>query len=503
MANHGAPQQPLIQPNKTETQIAVSFIFATSAALSFPFSFCCSTKTFTRKCFKGGFGVFAVYEEAGGLTNKKSSWLTIFDVEDPRSKFPQSKGMFLDANQALEVARFDIQYCDWRARQDVLTIMLLHKKVVEVMNPLAQEYKSIGTVKRELAELHESLSQDHKEASRSAEESDRPSTSSAQTPPSFFKIQSFSNMLNSSKPSPMSISPKFTNTNEYSPMSTSLANNNKVYKHYTSINDLKLVEEDCTQAMILFGSDKPLQVSYPGNNENPIDVDATFDFSNLASRQSKSTFPTQRSKRVFENQFGDNQSAKRSREESTFPVDTTTSSGTDTDLSTDYAVAVPIDCFEKPWVIFHGKDAKPGCVQNTCAHRACPLHLGSVKNDRIQCPYHGENKKNLSILHQEGMIWIWPGNDPPEATIPSLLPPSGFQIHAEIVMKLPVEHGLLLDNLLDLAHAPLTHTSTFAKGWSVPSYVGVQSCWKLLYDELERAEKMMLLKSREVEEVLM
>lgn len=40
----------------------------------------------------------------------------------------------------------------------------------------------------------------------------------------------------------------------------------------------------------------------------------------------------------------------------------------------------------------------------------------------------------------------------------------------QIVMELPVEHGLLLDNLLDLAHAPFTHTSTFAKGWSVPRY---------------------------------
>lgn len=41
----------------------------------------------------------------------------------------------------------------------------------------------------------------------------------------------------------------------------------------------------------------------------------------------------------------------------------------------------------------------------------------------------------------------------------------------QIVMELPVEHGLLLDNLLDLAHAPFTHTSTFAKGWSVPRYL--------------------------------
>lgn len=41
----------------------------------------------------------------------------------------------------------------------------------------------------------------------------------------------------------------------------------------------------------------------------------------------------------------------------------------------------------------------------------------------------------------------------------------------QIIMELPVEHGLLLDNLLDLAHAPFTHTSTFAKGWSVPRFV--------------------------------
>lgn len=78
---------------------------------------------------KGGFRVFAVFAEEGGTEDKKNPWSTIFDVEDPRSKVPQCKKKFLDVNQALEVARYDIQYCDWRARQDVLTIMLLHEKV--------------------------------------------------------------------------------------------------------------------------------------------------------------------------------------------------------------------------------------------------------------------------------------------------------------------------------------------------------------------------------------
>lgn len=73
---------------------------------------------------KGKFRVFAVFGE-----EKRNQWGALFDVEDPRSKFPQLKGKFLNVYQALELARFDIQYCDWRARQDVLTIMLLHDKV--------------------------------------------------------------------------------------------------------------------------------------------------------------------------------------------------------------------------------------------------------------------------------------------------------------------------------------------------------------------------------------
>lgn len=77
----------------------------------------------------GGFRVLAIIGEEGGLVERKDPWATLFDVEDPRTKVPQYNGKFLDAYQALEVARCDIQYCDWKARQDVLTIMLLHEKV--------------------------------------------------------------------------------------------------------------------------------------------------------------------------------------------------------------------------------------------------------------------------------------------------------------------------------------------------------------------------------------
>lgn len=73
----------------------------------------------------------AVFGEDGGRGDSggRSAWEAILHVEDPGPRLPQPRGKFLDANQVLEVARFDIQYCDWRARHDLLAIMLLHDKV--------------------------------------------------------------------------------------------------------------------------------------------------------------------------------------------------------------------------------------------------------------------------------------------------------------------------------------------------------------------------------------
>lgn len=45
------------------------------------------------------------------------------------------------------------------------------------------------------------------------------------------------------------------------------------------------------------------------------------------------------------------------------------------------------------------------------------------------------------------------------------------QQRASVQVEVPVDHGLLMENLLDLAHAPFTHTGTFAKGWPVPNVV--------------------------------
>nr|XP_029122527.1 chlorophyllide a oxygenase, chloroplastic-like [Elaeis guineensis] len=368
-----------------------------------------------------GFRVLAVIGEEGSGGLMKNTWGAIFDVEHPGPRVLPSNGKHLDVNQALEVARMDIQYCDWRARQDLLTIMLLHEKVVEVLNPLAREFKSIGTMKKELAELQQELAEAHGKVH----------LSEARVAAALDKLAYMEALVNDKLLPDRTSSESTADRTSLTPSTSSTYADPVKTKSYQS----------------------SLNVSGPIQPYHP----------NLKNFW----YPV-----AFSN-----------------------------DLKDD--TMIPIDCFEEPWVIFRGKDGKPGCVRNTCAHRACPLHLGSVNEGRIQCPYHGweystDGKcekmpsthmlnvriQSLPCFEHEGMVWIWPGDSPPLETLPSLQPPPGFTIHAEIVMELPVEHGLLLDNLLDLAHAPFTHTSTFAKGWSVPSVVkfltpasGLQGYW--------------------------
>jgi len=170
-----------------------------------------------------------------------------------------------------------------------------------------------------------------------------------------------------------------------------------------------------------------------------------------------------------------------------FPVDFSSS------LKPD--MMVPFDLFGNSFVLFRDETGAPSCVMDECAHRACPLSLGTVNDGQISCAYHGWrfNRSGectempstqfckgvqvhaLNTAEKDGMIWVWAGEVEPFRPIPDIGDtPDGHTVHSEIVMEVPVEHGLLVENLLDLAHAPFTHTSTFARGWPVPEAVKVR-----------------------------
>ena len=155
-------------------------------------------------------------------------------------------------------------------------------------------------------------------------------------------------------------------------------------------------------------------------------------------------------------------------------------------------VMVPFELFGEPWVLFRDAAGKAVALQDECAHRACPLSAGRVVDGQAECPYHGWTYntegsctkmpstkfcsgikiRSLPVVECDGLIWVWPGSAAPVGSPEGLgAPPEGYEIHAEIEVEVPVDSGLLVENLLDLAHAPFTHQGTFAKGWSVPDIV--------------------------------
>jgi phenylpropionate dioxygenase-like ring-hydroxylating dioxygenase large terminal subunit len=124
------------------------------------------------------------------------------------------------------------------------------------------------------------------------------------------------------------------------------------------------------------------------------------------------------------------------------------------------AKPVAITILNEPIVIFRGASGTLGVLYDVCPHRAVPLSLGTVTGDRIVCAYHGIEldmagvcRKNphvqgapdrlstraYPVAEMNGIVWVWPGD--------------GY-LHIE------ADYRLLIDNLMDLAHADYIHPNT-------------------------------------------
>lgn len=120
---------------------------------------------------------------------------------------------------------------------------------------------------------------------------------------------------------------------------------------------------------------------------------------------------------------------------------------------------IPLELFGEAWVMFRDPEGKAACIKDECAHRACPLSVGSVKDGVIACPYHGweydghgtctkmpstqmcqgVRVRALPIQEADGLIWVWPGSEEPAPSLPTCAaPPAGFTVHAELMMEVGI-----------------------------------------------------------------
>lgn len=138
-------------------------------------------------------------------------------------------------------------------------------------------------------------------------------------------------------------------------------------------------------------------------------------------------------------------------------------------------------------VLFRGSDGNVGVLEDRCSHRLARLSQGKAVNGTLQCGYHGArfatdghciefpgqdkvlqgaDVRAYPVREDYGLIWVWPG-DPAksddETSIPDFLA-YGVDPHVPTdgeMMGFGGDYRLVVDNLLDAAHAAYVHQSTF------------------------------------------
>ena len=140
----------------------------------------------------------------------------------------------------------------------------------------------------------------------------------------------------------------------------------------------------------------------------------------------------------------------------------------------------------EPVLMYRTEAGQPVAMSNRCPHRFAPLHRGKLKGDSIECPYHGlqfntsgrcvlnphgdgaipkaAHLQRYPLVEKDGVLWLWMGDvdRADESKIidtPFMLQPDTYAVGTgHLLVK--ANYLLVMDNLLDLTHAPFVHENS-------------------------------------------
>ncbi|KAK9947237.1 hypothetical protein M0R45_012669 [Rubus argutus] len=143
--------------------------------------------------------------------------------------------------------------------------------------------------------------------------------------------------------------------------------------------------------------------------------------------------------------------------------------------------------FDKQLVLYRDGKGDLQCYQDRCPHRLAKLSEGQLIDGRLECLYHGWQfegagkcvkipqlpadakiprsacVKTYEVRDSQGVVWVWMSQKTPPN--PAKLPwfenfdRPGFQ-DTSTTHELPYDHSILLENLMDPAHVPISHDRT-------------------------------------------
>ena len=139
-------------------------------------------------------------------------------------------------------------------------------------------------------------------------------------------------------------------------------------------------------------------------------------------------------------------------------------------------------------VLYRKQDGTPVALEDACPHRKLPLSKGTLKDDAIECGYHGltfdgtgkciaaptqpeqipekARVRSYPVVDRYRLLWIWMG-------APELADPNDI-VHIENfdnpdwgcteggTMEMDCNYLWICDNLLDPSHVAWVHVSSFA-----------------------------------------
>ncbi|CAI9094739.1 OLC1v1030526C1 [Oldenlandia corymbosa var. corymbosa] len=143
--------------------------------------------------------------------------------------------------------------------------------------------------------------------------------------------------------------------------------------------------------------------------------------------------------------------------------------------------------FDKQLVLYKDGAGELRCFEDRCPHRLAKLSEGQIFDGKLECLYHGwqfdgDGKcvkipqlpananiprsacaKTYNIKDSQGVIWVWMSHKTPPKPekIPwfeTLSKPGVRDIST--IHELPYDHSILLENLMDPAHVPISHDRT-------------------------------------------